>query len=84
MNDPLKNHNALDILEKELADLELKRAELLKEIGKRKSQSLSQSCRSSFSETDKIKLFRSLFKGRSEVYPRRFESKKTGKSGYTR
>ena len=30
----------------------------------------------------KIELFGSLFRGRTEVYPRRFESKKTGKSGY--
>jgi hypothetical protein len=30
----------------------------------------------------KIALFRSLFKGREDVYARRFESKKTGKSGY--
>ena len=30
----------------------------------------------------KIKLFRSLFCGREDVYPRRFESRKTGKSGY--
>ena len=30
----------------------------------------------------KIKLFRSLFRGREDVYPRRFESRKTGKSGY--
>ncbi|MDR0517964.1 MAG: DEAD/DEAH box helicase [Fibromonadaceae bacterium] len=30
----------------------------------------------------KITLFRSLFRGREDVYARRFESKKTGKSGY--
>ena len=30
----------------------------------------------------KIALFRSLFRGRTDVYPRRFESRKTGKSGY--
>jgi hypothetical protein len=30
----------------------------------------------------KIALFRSLFRGREDVYPRRFESRKTGKSGY--
>ena len=30
----------------------------------------------------KIALFRSLFKGREDVYAKRFESKKTGKSGY--
>lgn len=30
----------------------------------------------------KIELFRSLFRGREDVYPRRFESRKTGKAGY--
>ena len=30
----------------------------------------------------KIALFRALFRGRDDVYPRRFESRKTGKSGY--
>jgi hypothetical protein len=30
----------------------------------------------------KIAIFRSLFRGREDVYPRRFESRKTGKSGY--
>ncbi|MBI1873940.1 MAG: hypothetical protein HYZ58_03915 [Acidobacteria bacterium] len=30
----------------------------------------------------KIALFRSFFRGRDDVYPRRFESRKTGKSGY--
>ena len=30
----------------------------------------------------KIALFRSFFRGRDDVYPRRFESRRTGKSGY--
>jgi hypothetical protein len=30
----------------------------------------------------KIALFRSLFRGREDAYPRRFESRKTGRSGY--
>jgi hypothetical protein len=30
----------------------------------------------------KIAAFRSLFRGREDVYPRRFESRKTGRSGY--
>jgi hypothetical protein len=33
-------------------------------------------------EKQKIALFRSLFRGREDVYPRRFESKRTGKSGF--
>ena len=31
----------------------------------------------------KIALFRSLFRGRDDVYPRRFENRKTGKYGYS-
>ncbi len=31
---------------------------------------------------EKIKLFRSLFRGREDVFALRFESKRTGKSGY--
>jgi len=34
------------------------------------------------SQEDKIRLFRSLFKGREDVFPRRFENLKSGKSGY--
>lgn len=34
------------------------------------------------SEAEKISLFRKIFKGREDVYPRRFESRKTGKAGY--
>lgn len=36
----------------------------------------------SASPADKIALFRSLFRGREDVYPRRFESRKMGKAGY--
>jgi len=31
---------------------------------------------------DKIRLFRSLFRGREDVFPRRWQNDKTGKSGY--
>lgn len=34
------------------------------------------------SPQEKIQLFRSLFRGREDVYPRRFENRKSGKSGY--
>jgi superfamily II DNA or RNA helicase/very-short-patch-repair endonuclease len=33
--------------------------------------------------SEKIALFRSLFRGHEDIYPQRFESKKTGKSGYS-
>ncbi len=34
------------------------------------------------SPEEKIAIFRSLFRGRDDIYPRRFESRKSGKSGY--
>ncbi len=43
---------------------------------------LDDSVSQSSSSQAKIALFRSLFRGREDVYPRRFESRKTGKSGY--
>lgn len=46
-------------------------------VSKQKSQIINAS-----PECDKITLFRSLFKGREDVFARRFESKRSGKSGY--
>lgn len=37
---------------------------------------------SHFSTGEKVALFRRLFRGRTDVYPIRWESKSTGKSGY--
>jgi hypothetical protein len=37
---------------------------------------------SNFSANEKVALFRRLFRGRSDVYPIRWESKTTGKTGY--
>ena len=49
--------------------------------GEDKASSQSAVTRSS-SVAEKISLFRSLFKGREDVYARRWYSKKSGKSGY--
>jgi hypothetical protein len=34
-------------------------------------------------KADKVALFGSLFRGRQDVYPRRWENARTGKSGYS-
>lgn len=83
-------------LEKDLAALDIRRTELLKQIRElrleravllRPQGTSSQSDRlppvtSQSAQDDKIALFRRLFRGREDVYPRRFESLRTGKSGY--
>jgi len=81
----------LNQLCQELADIESRRKQIMQEITHLENIS-TISCRMNIcivdglcdvsSTTDKIKLFRSLFRGREDVYPRRFESIRTGKSGY--
>lgn len=82
-------------LEEELAALDSKREDLKKEISKlhdiRNSDTsatklihpfINSKSKNELTETEKISLFRSLFRGREDVYPRRFENKRSGKSGY--
>jgi hypothetical protein len=81
--------------EQELAALDEKRKELQTRIKQLKGQKQSIAdeqlpvdrlsvpiVTNESSQEHKIALFRSLFRGREDVYPRRFESKRTGKSGY--
>jgi hypothetical protein len=82
--------------EEELAGLNSRRSTLLEQIQGLKLQRESilarrlkantkphlSSVTNQSSSEDKVVLFMSLFRGRQDVYPRRFESKRTGKSGY--
>jgi hypothetical protein len=81
--------------EAKLAELESNRSKLLSRAAElqRDKATLIQSAGASdvkhhqtvtnqSSQDEKITLFHSLFRGREDVYPRRFESMKTGKQGY--
>lgn len=85
----------IQALESELSTLDAKRKALQDRISLLKSskQSIAEKQLPFYqrSESDvtnestqgqKIAFFRSLFRGREDVYPRRFESKRTGKSGF--
>jgi hypothetical protein len=82
-------------IETELANLDHHRDQLLDELTQLRRQLLQTdfptqlplhiqgiSINNQSSQEEKIRLFRSLFKGREDVFPRRFENSKTGKSGY--
>jgi len=82
-------------IEAELANLDYHRDQLLDELTQLRRQLLQKdspaqlmlhiqgiTVNNQSSQEDKIRLFRSLFKGREDVFPRRFENSKTGKSGY--
>jgi superfamily II DNA or RNA helicase len=85
----------INTVKKELTALEVRKAELQGRINR--LQGLKQSIAddqhpfnqksesyvtNESTDEQKITLFRSLFRGREDVYPRRFESKRSGKSGY--
>ena len=82
-------------IEAELANLDHHRDQLLDELTQLRRQLLQKdspaqlmlqiqgiTVNNQSSQEEKIHLFRSLFKGREDVFPRRFENSKTRKSGY--
>jgi len=95
LKDQEKINEQILIAEKELAALDAKRTTLQDRIRHLKglkqsiadeqlpfNQRSESNITNESTEKQKIALFRSLFRGREDVFPRRFESKRTGKSGY--
>ncbi len=82
-------------IEAELTNLDQHRSQLLDELARLRRQSFQKdssaqphlplqnaSVNNQSLQEEKIRLFCSLFKGREDVFPRRFENSKTGKYGY--
>ncbi len=73
-------------LENKIQALDTERASLVHELNQLKQLSRNNSLApvTQYSpSTDKIQLFKSLFRGREDVYPKRWENIKTGKAGYS-
>jgi len=81
--------------EAELIELESSRSKLLSRVAELQSEkaalvqlpgahdiNLKPIVTNQSTQEEKIVLFRSLFRGREDIYPRRFESLKTGRQGY--
>jgi hypothetical protein len=80
-------------LQKRLVELDRERDSILADIAKleklpdatplRATETSAQSAPTiALSSDAKVALFRALFRGRDDVFPRRWENQKTGKSGY--
>ncbi len=89
-------HAEIASIEKRLAELDAEREGLLASLeqlqlrykAESKLPSPSQifnpsSAATSFSNAEKVALFRSLFRGRDDVFPQRWENSKSGKAGYS-
>jgi len=82
-----KLEKQLGKLQRELRELDFRRSGLVAEIANLQSVAAGSvptpgSVVSHFSPEEKVRLFWSLFAGREDVFPRRFESRKSGRSGY--
>ncbi|MEE9354415.1 MAG: restriction endonuclease subunit R, partial [Methylococcaceae bacterium] len=76
----------IESLENKIQALDTERASLVQELNQLKKLSHNNSLApvTQYSpSTDKIQLFKSLFRGREDLYPKRWENIKTGKSGYS-
>ena len=95
MKDKNSIYEKIRAAEQELAALDTKRTALKVRIEQLQSlkqsiadeqlpfdQSSKSNVANDSTKEEKIALFRSLFRGREDVYPKRFESKRSGKSGY--
>jgi len=95
MEESLDIAQKINEIEAELANMDDRRNQLLDELTRLRQQSPQQVSSKQIplnlqtnlinnqsSQDEKIKLFRSLFRGREDVFPRRFENSRTGKSGY--
>lgn len=89
MQDAINPEYELKKAEQELFELDQRRAHLNEQIKRLKDKCrqykdfrTQRTIHSRFAEHEKISIFRSLFKGREDIFARRFESKTSGKSGY--
>lgn len=79
-------HEKIRILKIQLRDLDIKKAYLqakLKSAYGELEKNLSTRAASHFSPEEKVKIFMNLFRGRMDVFPKRWDNLKTGKSGYS-
>src|SRR3990167_4317631 len=85
-------HDNILHLTERIKKLDVEKAELLDEVKKLQvllaeqeqvvPKSVSDSSQQ-FSSNEKISIFMNLFRGREDVFPKRWDNKKTGKSGYS-
>ena len=91
------NNKEMTDLERRLAELDRERASVLIALGQLKLRRTADmqptpppqmegnvATMTALSNAEKVTLFRSLFRGRDDVFPRRWENSKTGKTGYAR
>ena len=81
-NEIFELENALTVKKRQLEELKYVKKEKVHDTVLTQEQLPDNHINNQSPPEVKIALFRSLFRGREDVYAKRFESKKTGKTGY--
>jgi len=86
---PSSLRETVSILESQLEELERRKSQLQNELEKARSELQSllsaplMEKSKNFSSNEKLSIFMNLFRGREDVFPKRWDNQKTGKSGYS-
>ena len=82
MNDYI---NEIEEIRQRIDSLDAERRDLLVRLSTLESRHRQQQREAlqQFSSQEKIHIFRQLFRGREDVFPKRWDNRKTGRSGYS-
>lgn len=82
MNDYI---NEIEDIKQRIGSLDAERRDLLGRLSvlESKHQQQQRDSLQQFSSQEKIHIFRQLFRGREDVFPKRWDNRKTGRSGYS-
>lgn len=77
--------NEIEEIRRRIDLLDVERRDLLGRLSilERKHQQQQRVALQQFSSQEKIYIFRQLFRGREDVFPKRWDNRKTGRSGYS-
>ena len=78
----LENMNRQELIEL-IEKLEKENKELKEKIYGKQPEKIKIESNKAISNEEKIKIFMNVFKGRTDVFAKRYISKKNGKAGYT-
>jgi hypothetical protein len=77
--------NEIEEIRRRIDSLDAERRDLLGRLSilESKNQQQQREALQQFSSREKIYIFRQLFRGREDVFPKRWDNRKTGRSGYS-
>ena len=74
-------YDEIKALKRRISEIDVERERLLEKLNS--IERVTHKKAPHYTSTEKIHIFRQLFRGREDVFPKRWENRKTGRSGYS-